>query len=91
MRLNSSGGWPVQQMHVSSNSPMPLRDLCSGPPRSRAMAKHIDKGEFDFLIVAEGNQIGDDLTLAGRRTGYSSIKETIEFFRGRGIKIYEAV
>jgi hypothetical protein len=56
-----------------------------------AMAKHIDKGEFDFLIVAEGNQIGDDLTLAGRRTGYSSIKETIEFFRGRGIKIYEAV
>jgi hypothetical protein len=56
-----------------------------------AMAKHIDKGEFDFLIAAEGNQIGDDLTLAGRRTGYSSIKETIEFFRGRGIKIYEAV
>ena len=51
------------------------------------MAKQIDKGEFDFLIVSEGNQIGDELTLAGRRTGYSSIKETIEFFRGRGIQI----
>ena len=53
-----------------------------------AMAKQIDKGEFDFLIVSEGNQIGDELTLAGRRTGYSSIKETIEFFRRRGIQFH---
>ena len=56
-----------------------------------AMAKQIDKGEFDFLIDSEGNQIGDELTLAGRRTGYSSIKETIEFFRGRSIQIHETV
>ena len=56
-----------------------------------AMAKQIDKGEFDFLIDFEGNQIGDELTLAGRRTGYSSIKETIEFFRGRSIQIHETV
>jgi hypothetical protein len=53
-----------------------------------AMAKQIDKGEFDFLIVSEGNQIGDELALAGRRTGYSSIKETIEFFRRRGIQFH---
>jgi hypothetical protein len=55
-----------------------------------AMAKQIDKGAFDFLIVAEGNQIGDHPTLPGQRTGYSSIKETIEFFGGRGIVIYGA-
>jgi hypothetical protein len=59
--------------------------------KAYAMAKQIDKGEFDFLIVSEGNQIGDELTLAGRRTGYSSIKETIEFFRGRGIQIHGTV
>ena len=48
------------------------------------MAKQMDEGEFDFLIVAEGSLIGDDPTLPGQRTGYSSIKETIEFFRGHG-------
>jgi hypothetical protein len=53
-----------------------------------SMAKQMDEGEFDFLIVAEGNQIADDLTLPGQRTGYSSIKETIDFFRGCGIQIY---
>lgn len=53
-----------------------------------AIAKQIDEGEFDFFIVAEGNQIADDLTLLGQRIGYSSIKETIEFFRGRGIEIH---
>jgi hypothetical protein len=55
---------------------------------SYAIAKQIDEGEFAFLIVSEGNQIGDELTLVGRRTGYSSIQETIEFFRGLGIQIY---
>ena len=39
-------------------------------------------------FVADGNQIGDYPTLARQRTGYSSIKETIDFFRGRGIQIY---
>jgi hypothetical protein len=52
------------------------------------MAKEIDEGEFAFLIVSEKNQIADDLTLPGQRTGHSSIKETIDFFRGRGIQIY---
>jgi hypothetical protein len=56
-----------------------------------AMAKQLDKGEFNFLIVAQGNQIGDHPTLAGQRTGYSSIKETIEFFGGRGIVIHGTV
>jgi hypothetical protein len=56
-----------------------------------AMAKEMDEGEFDFLIVAEGNKIGDDPTLPGQRIGYSSVKETIEFFRGRGIKIHGTV
>jgi len=56
-----------------------------------AMGKQMDEGEFASLIVAEGNQIGDDPTLLGQRTGYSSIKETIEFFRGRGIQIYGTV
>jgi len=46
------------------------------------MAKQMDEGEFAFLIIAEGNQIGDHPTLPGQRTGYSSIKETIELFRG---------
>src|SRR5208282_5257065 len=53
-----------------------------------AMAKQIDEDKFDFLIAAEGNQIADDLTLSGQRIEYSSIKETIDFFRGRGIQIY---
>ena len=56
-----------------------------------AMAKQMEKGEFDFLIVAEGNQIADDLTLPVQRTGYSSIKETIEFFCGHGIQIHGTV
>jgi hypothetical protein len=55
------------------------------------VAKQMDEGEFASSIVSEGNQIGDDLTRAGQRTGYSSIKETVEFFRGRGIQIYGAV
>jgi hypothetical protein len=54
-----------------------------------AVAKRLDEGECDFLIVAEGNQLGDDLTLGGQRTGFPSIKETIEFFRGRDIKSIE--
>jgi hypothetical protein len=53
-----------------------------------SMAKEIDEGEFAFLLVSEKNQIADDLTLPGQRTGHSSIKETIDFFRGRGIQIY---
>jgi hypothetical protein len=56
-----------------------------------SMAKQMDEDEFDFLIVAEVNQIGEDPTLPGQRTGYSSIKETIEFFRGRGIQIHGTV
>jgi hypothetical protein len=55
------------------------------------MAKQMNEGEFASLIVAEGNQIGDHPTLAGQRTGYSSIKETIEFFGGRGIVIHGTV
>jgi hypothetical protein len=56
-----------------------------------SMAKQVDKGEFDFLIVTEGRQIGDDPTLPGQRIRSSSIKETIEFFRGRGIQIHGTV
>jgi hypothetical protein len=52
-----------------------------------SMAKQMDEGEFAFLIVSERNQVAD-LTLSGQRTGYSSIKDTIDFFRGRGIQIY---
>ena len=52
-----------------------------------ALAKQMDEGEFDFLIASKGNQIADDLVLPGQRTGYSSITEMIEFFRGRGIQI----
>ena len=55
------------------------------------MAKQIDEDEFDFLIVSEGNQIADDLTLPRQRIGYSSIKETISFFRGRRIHIHGTV
>jgi hypothetical protein len=53
-----------------------------------AMGKQIDEDKSDFLIVAEGNQTTDDRTLPGQRIGYSSIRETIEFFRGRGIQIH---
>jgi hypothetical protein len=56
-----------------------------------AMAKQMDEGEFAFLIIAEGNQIGDHPTRFGQRTGYSSIKETIEFFRVRDIQIHGTV
>jgi hypothetical protein len=53
-----------------------------------AVAKQMDEGEFAASITAEGNQIRDERTLAGQRTGYSIIKETIEFFRVRGIQIH---
>jgi hypothetical protein len=56
-----------------------------------AMAKQMDEGEFYFLTAAEGNQIGDDPTRFGQRSGYSSIKETIEFFRARDIQIHGTV
>jgi hypothetical protein len=51
----------------------------------------MDEGEFASLIVAEGNQIGDSQTLTEQRTEYSSIKETIQFFSGRGIQIHGTV
>jgi hypothetical protein len=53
-----------------------------------AMAKQIDEDKFDFVIVSKKKQLADDLTLPGQRTGYSSIKETIEFFRERSIQIH---
>jgi hypothetical protein len=53
-----------------------------------AMAKQMDEGKFDFLVLAKGNQIADDLALPGQRTGYSNLKVTIEFFLGRGIQIH---
>lgn len=56
-----------------------------------AMAKQIDEDKFDFLIVAEGNQITCDRTLPGQPIGYSSIRETIELFRGSGIQIHGTV
>jgi hypothetical protein len=34
------------------------------------------------------DQIADNLTFPGQRTGFSSIKETIEFFRERNIQIH---
>ena len=52
-----------------------------------ALAKQMDEGEFEFLIASKGNQIMDNLVLPAQRNGYSSIKEMIEFFRGRGIQI----
>jgi len=39
----------------------------------------------------ERDQIADSLTFPGQRTGYSSIKETIDFFRGRRIQIHGTV
>jgi hypothetical protein len=36
----------------------------------------------------ERDQIADNLTFPGQRTGYSSIKETIQFFRERSIQIH---
>jgi hypothetical protein len=36
----------------------------------------------------ERDQIADNLTFPGQRTGFSSIKETIEFFRERSIQIH---
>jgi hypothetical protein len=66
--------------------------LCAAVLREAyAMAKQMNEGEFAASIAAERRQIGDDLTLAGQRTGYASIKETIEFFRGRGIQIHGTV
>ena len=56
-----------------------------------AMAKQIDEDKVHFLIVAEGNQFTDDGTLPGQGIGYSSIKETIDFFRGSGIQIHGTV
>lgn len=53
-----------------------------------AMAKQMDEGAFDYLVLAKGNQIADDLALPGQRTGYSGLKETIKFFLGRGIQIH---
>jgi hypothetical protein len=53
-----------------------------------AMARQIDEGEFEIFTVTEGNQIAEDLTVPGEQIGYSGIKETIEFFRGRGIQIH---
>ena len=55
---------------------------------ANAIAKQIDEGEFDFFMAAQGNQTADDPTVSGQRIGYSSIKETIEFFHGRGIQIH---
>jgi hypothetical protein len=61
-----------------------LRQAC-------AMVKQIDASELDFLIVAEGNQIAEDLTLPRQRIRYSSIEETVSFFRRRGIHIHGTV
>ena len=56
-----------------------------------AIAQQIDESELDFTILAEGSQIADDRTPPGQRIGYSSIRETIEFFRGSGIQIHGTV
>jgi hypothetical protein len=53
-----------------------------------SMAKQMDEDKFDFLIVAEGNQIADHLALPRQRIGYSSVEEMISFFCGRGIHIH---
>jgi hypothetical protein len=36
----------------------------------------------------EPDQIADNLTFPGQRTGYSGVKETIDFFRERSIQIH---
>jgi hypothetical protein len=57
--------------------------LCAAVLRETyAIARQIGTGEFDFLTIAEGNQIADDLTPPGLHIGYSGVKEMIEFFRG---------
>jgi hypothetical protein len=53
-----------------------------------AKAKEMDESELDFLIVAEGNHIAEDTTPSRQRIGYSSIEETISFFRKRDIHIH---
>jgi hypothetical protein len=55
-----------------------------------AIAQQMDESEVDFTILAEGNQIADDRTPPGQRIGYSSIRETIGFFRGKGIQALDA-
>jgi hypothetical protein len=50
--------------------------------------EQIRNGEFEYLIIAEENQIADGLAVLGRWTGYFGVRETIEFFRERGITIY---
>jgi hypothetical protein len=80
-------------MHVSSSNPMLARScfVQLSSERSYAVAKQIGVGEFDFLTIAEGNQIADDLKLPRPQTEYSGIKEMIEFFCGLGIRIHGTV
>ena len=54
-RLSSSGGLRPRQMHVWSNRPDATAHLvCAAVLREAyAMAKQMDEGEFDFLIVAK--------------------------------------
>jgi hypothetical protein len=77
-------------MDVYSTNPMPAHTwfVAAVLREAYAIADQIGAGEFDFLIIAEGNQIADDLTPPGLHIGYSGIKEMIEFFSGLSIRIH---
>jgi hypothetical protein len=63
--------------------------ICAAVLREAYSTKEqIENGEFDYLLISEGNQIADDLASSGQRTGYSGIGETVEFFRQRGVTLY---
>jgi hypothetical protein len=70
-------------------SDAPAHLLCAAVLREAyAIDEQIQNGTFEFLLITEGNQLADELVGSRRRTGYSGLQETVEFFRERGVTIY---
>lgn len=53
-----------------------------------AIYDEMEEGNFQCLVLAQGNEIADDYVDDALRTGYIGTEATLDFFRSRGVKVY---
>ncbi len=81
-----------------ANAALRYQDKCGGNEKQRdllfavlheafAMLDEMEEGTFQYLAIAIGNTIADDLIERAESRGFIGVDETKEFFAERGVDL----
>ena len=74
-----------------SDSPPSASVVCAAVlHEAYAIYDEMEEGTFQFLGIAQGNEIADDYVDEALRTGFIGVEDTLAFFRDRGLEVADA-